>query len=290
MKRMTTRMRELLAGDEILVAPIAYDALTAKIAEGAGFKLVGIGGFALGASLSTTEPLLCLEDLVGVCRYTTAALNIPLQVDADAGFGGPLHVMRTIRQLEAAGAAAALIEDQVFPKRVRHSTGVEHTIPTEEMVQKIKAAMAARRDPDFVFIARTDSVRTEGYDAGVRRCNLYLDAGADMVFISPTNEKEARQLPRQIRGPVCIDLADDNRWARTIPSVQQCRDMGYKLVSYSSATIVTAVNAAKALMESIKTTGYSGPDQSFFTFARKYIEDTIGLDEMYKIERETVGI
>jgi 2-methylisocitrate lyase-like PEP mutase family enzyme len=290
MKRMTTLMRELMAGDEILVEPLVYDALTAKIAERVGFKLVGIGGFALGASLSTTEPLMCLEDLVRVCRYITAAINIPLKVDAGAGYGEPLHVMRTIRQLEAAGAAAAFIEDQIFPKRAHYHKGVEHTIPAEEMTQKIKAAVAARRDPDFIVIARTDSMRTEGFDSGVRRCNLYLEAGADMVFPYPNNEEEARRLPGQIKGPVCINLSDANRWGRPLPSVRECQDMGYKLVSYSTATIMTAAKAAKSLMETIKTTGLAGPDQSFFTEARKYVEDTIGLEEMYKIERDTVGI
>jgi methylisocitrate lyase len=290
MKRMTTVMRELLAGDEILVEPLVYDALTARIAERVGFKLVGIGGFALGASLSTSEPLLCLEDLVGICRYITAAINIPLKVDAGAGFGEPLHVMRTIRQLEAAGVAAVFIEDQIFPKRVHYHKGVEHTIPAEDMVLKIKAAVQARRDPDFVVIARTDTMRTEGFDSGVRRCNLYMEAGADMVFPFPNTEEEARRLPGLVKGPVCINLAEGNRWGRPIPSVQECQDMGYKLVSYSSAVILSAAKAAKALMESIKTTGYSGPDQAFFTAARKYVEDTIGLDEMYKIERETVGI
>jgi len=287
---MTTVLRGLMAGDEILVEPVVYDALTAKIAEQSGFKLVGIGGFTLGASLSTTGPLLGLENLVGVCRYITSAINIPLKVDACAGFGEPLHVMRTIRLLETAGAAAAFIDDQIYPKRVHYHKGIEHTIAAKDMVQKIKAAVAARRDPDFVFIARTGSMRTEDFNSAVRRCNLYLEAGADMVFISPNNEEEARQLPRQIKGPACINIADGNRWGRPIPSVQECQDMGYKLVSYSSAIILSAAKAAKAQMETIKTTGCAGPDQSFFTVARKYIEDTIGLEEMYKIERETVGI
>ena len=290
MEHMTTVMRELMAGDEILVEPLVYDALSAKIAEGVGLKLVGIGGYALGASLSTTEPLMCLEDLVRVCRYVTAAIKIPLTVEAGAGFGEPLHVIRTIRQLEAAGVAAAFIEDQTYPKRAHYRKGVKHTIPAEDMVLKVKAAVGARRDPDFVVIARTDSARTESFAKRIRRANLYLEAGADMVFAYPNNEEEARRLPREIKGPVCINLSDANRWGRPIPSVQECQDMGYKLVSYSSATIMTAVKAAKALMETIKTTGCSGPDQSFFTGARKYVEDTIGLEEMYKIERETVGI
>jgi 2-methylisocitrate lyase-like PEP mutase family enzyme len=290
MKRMTRILRELLAGDEILVEPVVYDALTAKIAERVGFKLVGIGGLALGASLSTPASLLCLEDLAEVCRYITAAANIPLKVDAGAGFGEPLHAMRTVRQLEAAGAAAVCIEDQIFPQRVHDRKGTEPPIPAEAMVRKIKAAVAARQDPDFVFIARTDALRTEGFDAAVRRCNLYREAGADMVFVFPANEEEARQLPKLIKGPVCIDLADGDRWESPLPSIQECQAMGYKLVSYSSATILSAAKAARSLMETIKTTGYAGPDQSFFTFARKYVEDTIGLEEMYKVERDTVGI
>ena len=288
MKRMTTVLREMLAGDEILVYPGVYDALSAKMAERAGFKLVGLGGFALGAHLGTGEPLLCLEDVVRAARYIASVLNIPLKVDADAGFGEPLHVTRTIRELEAAGVAACHIEDQIFPKRVHYHRGIEHIIPAEEMVAKIKAAVAARRDPDFVIIARTDAMRTDGYEEGVRRGNLYLEAGADMVFVFPNTVEEARRAPKDIHGPLVYLNSEGNRLGRPIFSVQEAQDMGYKMLSYAISCINVAAKAMKEMLETLKATGRTGVDQEEIITIRKYIEDTIGLDEMYRIERETV--
>lgn len=288
MKRMTTVLREMLAGDKILVYPGIYDALSAKIAERIGFKMVGLGGNALGSHLGTSEPLLCLEDLVRACRYITAAINIPLKVDADAGFGEPLHVIRTIRELEMAGVAAAHIEDQIYPKRAHYHKGIEHIIDAEEMVTKLKVAIAARRDPDFVIIARTDAMRTHNFSEGVRRANLYLEAGADMAFIFPNTVEEARQAPKEIAGPLVYLNSEGNRLGRPIFSIQELEDVGYKMVSYAVSCINVAAKAVKEMLETLKATGRTGVDQAQITMVRKYIEDTIGLEEMYKLELETV--
>lgn len=288
MKRMTTVLREMLAGDKILVYPGIYDALSAKIAERIGFKMVGLGGNALGSHLGTSEPLLCLEDLVRACRYITAAINIPLKVDADAGFGEPLHVIRTIRELEMAGVAAAHIEDQIYPKRAHYHKGIEHIIDAEEMVTKLKVAIAARRDPDFVIIARTDAMRTHNFSEGVRRANLYLEAGADMAFIFPNTVEEARQAPKEIAGPLVYLNSEGNRLGRPIFSIQELEDVGYKMVSYAVSCINVAAKGVKEMLETLKATGRTGVDQAQITMVRKYIEDTIGLEEMYKLELETV--
>ena len=288
MKRMTTVLREMLANDRILVYPGVYDALSAKIAERVGFKMVGIGGYALGAHLGISEPLMCLEDLVRACRYITAAIRIPLKVDADAGFGEPLHVMRTIRELEMAGVAAAHIEDQAYPKRVHYHNGIEHVIDAADMVAKLKAAVAARRDPDFVIIARTDAMRTHSFAEGVRRANLYLEAGADMAFVFPNTVEEARQAPKEIKGPVVYLNSDGNRLGRPIFSIRELEDMGYKMVSYAISCINVAARAVKEMLETLKATGRTGVDQEEIRLIRKYIEDTIGLEEMYQLESETV--
>ena len=288
MKRMTAVLREMLVSGKIMVYPGIYDALSAKIAERVGFKMVGLGGYALGAHLGTPEPLLCLEDLVRACRYITAAITIPLKVDADAGFGEPLHVMRTIRELESAGVAAAHIEDQIYPKRVHYHKGIEHVIDTQDMIAKLKAAAAARRDPDFVIIARTDAMRTDGFADGVRRANLYLEAGADMAFIFPNNVEEARQAPKEICGPLVYLNSDGNRLGRPIFSIQELEDMGYRMVSYAISCINVAVKANKEMLETLLATGRTGVDQKEITGIRKYIEDTIGLEEMYKLEIATV--
>ncbi len=288
MKRMTTVLREMLASDEIAVYPGIYDALSAKIAERVGFKMVGLGGYALGAHLGITEPLIGLEDLVRACRYITSLINIPLKVDADAGFGEPLHVMRTIRELESAGVAAAHLEDQIYPKRAHYHKTVEHVIDANDMVAKLKAAAAARRDPDFVIIARTDAMLTDGFAEGVRRANLYLEAGADMAFVFPNTPDEARLAPKEIHGPLVYMNSEGHRLGRPIFSIQELQDMGYKMVSYAVTGIMVAAKAVKEMLETLKSTGYTGLDQTEIKSVRKYIEDSIGLEEMYKLEMETV--
>jgi 2-methylisocitrate lyase-like PEP mutase family enzyme len=290
MKRMTTVLRELMAGEKVLVYPGVYDPLTARIAERLGFKVVGLPGNSLGSHLCTSEPLLCLPDLVRQTRYITDAINIPLKVDADAGFGEPLHVMRTIRDLEQAGAAGAQIEDQIFPKRAHYHQGLEHTTDAELMVEKIKAAVAARRDPDFVIFARTDAMLTHSFDEGVRRANLYLEAGADMAHVYPNSVEQTRLAPKEIKGPVVCGVSDGNRKGRPILSVQELSDMGYKMISFPNAAIMAVAMAVKDMLETLKATGRTGLNQAEAFDVRKYVEETIGLEEMYKIERETVGI
>ncbi len=288
MKRMTTVLRELLASENVLVYPGVYDPLTARIAEGLGFKMVGLPCNSLGSHLCTPEPILSLPDLVREARYITDAINIPLRVDADAGFGEPMHVVRTIRELERAGVAAAHIEDQIFPKRAHYHQGIEHTVEAEQMVAKLKAAVAARQDPDFVIIARTDAMLTHSFDEGVRRANLYLEAGADMAHVYPNSVEEARLAPKEINGPVSYGVSDGNRKGRPIFSVQELSAMGYKMISFPNAGIMAVAMAVKEVLETLKATGRTGLDQAEFLGVRKYVEETIGLEEMYKIEAATV--
>src|ERR1700730_12534928 len=176
MKRMTTVFREMLATPGIIHAPIAYDPLSARIAQRVGFRCLDLGGYALGASSCVPEPLLSLEEVLSATRRITAAVDIPLMVDGGAGFGDPTHVIRAVRELEHAGAASVHIEDQVYPKRVHYHKGTEHVISAEEMCEKIQYAARARRDPDFVIAARTDAMRTHDYSEGIRRARLSAQA------------------------------------------------------------------------------------------------------------------
>ena len=288
MKSMASVLRQRLAQPEILMVPGVYDPLSAKIAERTGFEAVGLGGYALGSHLCTTEPLIGLEELAQVCRYITAVLHIPLKVDAGAGFGEPLHVMRTIRELERAGVAAAHIEDQVYPKRAHYHKGIEHLISAEEMIDKIKAALQARSDPGFVIIARTDAMLTQGFAEGVRRANLYLEAGADVAFVFPNNVEEARLAPKEIHGPVAYLNSEAHRKGRPRFTAQELQEMGYKIASYALSSIMVTAQSVLELMQTIKATGASGLDQTRMKEVRQYIEDTIGLEEMYKIEGATV--
>jgi 2-methylisocitrate lyase-like PEP mutase family enzyme len=287
-KRMTTVFREMLQASGIIHAPIAYDPLTARIAEQVGFRCLDIGGYALGASSCVPEPLLSLEEVVTATRRMTAAVAIPVMVDGGAGYGDAAHVIRTVQELERAGAAAVHIEDQVYPKRIHYHKGVEHVIPAEEMCQKIRCAVRARRDPDFIIAARTDAMRTDGFAEGVRRANLYAEAGAEMVMLFPNTPEEARKAPAEVHAPLIYVNSEGNRLGRPIFAVGELETMGYKMVNDAISAITVMFKSVKELFSRLKETGRTGMDQAIFTGIRKEIEVTIGLEEYYRIEEQTV--
>ncbi len=286
--RMTSVFREMLRRPGIIHAPIAYDPLTARIAEQVGFRCLDLGGYALGASFCVPEPLLSLEEALTATRRITAAVSIPLMVDGGAGYGDPVHVIRTIQEFERAGAAALHIEDQVYPKRAHYHKGVEHLISAEDMCQKIRCAGRARRDPDFVIAARTDAMLTEGFEEAVRRANLYVEAGADMVMLFPNTAEEARKAPAAVRGPLIFVNSEGNRLGRPIFPIGDLETMGYKMVNDAISAITVVYKSVRELFENLKKTGRTGMDQETFVRIRKELEDAIGLEEYYRIEEQTV--
>ena len=288
MKRMTTVFREMLESPGIIHAPIAYDPLTARIAEQVGFRALDLGGYALGVSSCVPEPLLSLEEVLMATRRITGAVSIPLMVDGGAGYGDPVHVIRTIQELERAGAAAVHIEDQVYPKRVHYHKGLEHVIPAEEMCEKIRYAVRARRDPDFVIAARTDAMISDSFAEGIRRANMYAEAGADMVMLFPNTIEEACKAPVEVRAPLIFVNSEGNRFGRPIFSIAELETMGYKMVNDAISAIMVTFKSVKELFSRLHETGRTGMDQSVFVNVRKEVEDAIGLEEFYRIEEETV--
>jgi len=178
----TTALRRLLAEEAFIHLPVAYDALGARLIERTGFKAAYVGGFVTGGSRCTSEPLLTLDEQVRVAGDVAKAVAIPVLADAGAGFGEPLHTMRTVREFIHAGIAGVHIEDQLFPKRAHYHKYVAHVIPRKEFADKIRLACRQRdqTDKDFVIIARSDSCRFEGLDEAVARVNLAAEQGADM--------------------------------------------------------------------------------------------------------------
>jgi 2,3-dimethylmalate lyase len=182
--RTARRLRELLAGHELLLAPGAADALTARMIEETGYPIC----YFTGAGFANTQfafpdvGLVTLTEMVDQIRRVTAACQVPVIADADTGYGNPLNVIRTVREFERAGAAGLQLEDQVTPKRCGHFDG-KAVVQTTEMVRKIEAAVAAREDPDFVIVARTDAIAVEGFDAAIARARAYAAAGADVLFV-----------------------------------------------------------------------------------------------------------
>jgi 2-methylisocitrate lyase-like PEP mutase family enzyme len=282
------KFRQLLAKPGYFMAPGVWDPYTARICEALGVQCVHLGGYQMGVGTVISEPLMTLTEVAALCHYTTAAVNIPVFVDAGTGFGEPLHVMRTVRELERTGVAGCHIEDQIFPKRAHYHQGVEHVVSRQEMLDKIKAALAARTDPDFVIMARTDAMATEGFKEGVERANMCLEAGAEIVQVFPNTLEEARLAPREIKGPICFVNSEGNRLKRPVFTTKEFEDMGYKMSTNPTALLCSVTKELKRIVTHMLAVGRSGVPHDEMMVLRKECETLIGLDEYYKIERATV--
>jgi 2-methylisocitrate lyase-like PEP mutase family enzyme len=224
-----------LAGPGALVALGAHDGLTARIAERAGVEAVYHGGYALAAHHFGLPDvgLVGRAEVVESVRRMRAATGLPIIVDADTGYGSEASVWMTTRELEAAGANAVQIEDQVAPKRCGHMEGKE-VIPTAEMVLKVRAAVAARRSHETVIIARTDALQVTGLDDAIARCNAYADAGADLVFVdAPRTLEEYTTIGERCTAPGVANMTETGR-SPTIPTAD-LETMGYALIIFPSS-------------------------------------------------------
>ena len=291
MKRASTVFREMMKSPGIIDSPGVYDVTSARIAEMVGFRALGLSGNATGVSLCIPEPVLTLEDIAAVTRRITAAVKIPMIVDAGAGYGEPAHIVHTVQVFEHAGAAGIHIEDQIYPKRFHYHMGVEHTISPEEMVEKIRYAAQARRDPDFVIVARTDAMRTHNFAEGVRRANLYAEAGADMIQLFPNTVEEAKQTPKEVKAPLNYVNSEGkaSNQVRPVFSLQQLEDMGgYKMLNHPTGAILVTYKGMRDMLTHLKQTGSSGLDPDEYAVVRKEIEEKmIGLPAYYSIENAT---
>jgi 2-methylisocitrate lyase-like PEP mutase family enzyme len=251
---MTTppaRLRQLLAGPDMLVAPGAYDGITARLIEQAGFAAVYMTGAGTSAAYGLPDyGLLTLTEMAANAARITGAVALPLIADADTGYGTELNVVRTVQQHERAGTAAIHIEDQVSPKRCGHLDG-KAVVPLEEFTAKIRAAVATRRDPDFMIIARTDARSVAGFDAAIGRANAALAAGADMAFVeSPETMEEVRAVPRLVAGPCLLNMV----WGGKTPQVdlRDAQAMGYRLAILPGVLLKTVYGACDAALAALK--------------------------------------
>jgi len=291
--RMTTRLRELINRPGIVAAPGIYDPISARIAESLGFEALDLPGSALGYASGVMEPNLCLEDMAEATRRITSVVNIPVVVDVGAGFGEPAHMKRTVRLLENAGASGIHLEDQFYPKRFHYHMGQEHTIPAEEMLAKIRYAVEARRDPDFVIVGRTDAFRTVSFAEGVRRSNLLLAAGADMIMPSHvTTGEQVKQLPHEIHGPLNWTHSAGRPGEAPVFSLKELESFGgakggFKLINYVAGPIFAAFKAINEELAYLKKNG--SPALSYTTFApiEKDIQEVCGLPKYVEIENAT---
>ena len=274
--KATAKLRQMLNSDGLIVAPFVLNALHARIAESVGFDAVYMTGAGTAAERGFPDVgLLTMTEMVANAKYIANAVDIPVICDADTGYGNPLNVQRTVREYEAAGVAGVHFEDQLFPKKCGFFEG-KQVIPVEEHVQKIRAALDARTDPDFVIIARCDAYAVTGWEDTVQRCRAYIDAGADMVFVDGIKSVDDLNLYAR-------DLPDARRmYNGDLASTQDVEALGYKLMICGS-TIWLVYKQVRDSFEELKLTGKVDP-QRYGT--RWDVAGLLGLEDIYELERK----
>ncbi len=283
------RLRELLVGPDPVLAPGAYDALSARLVERAGFPAVYMTGFGVAASLAGLPDvgLLTMTEMVDQARRIVEAVGVPVIADADTGYGNPLNVIRTVRAYERAGAAAIHFEDQVAPKKCGHTEG-KLVIPSEEMAEKIRAAVAARHSEDFLIIARTDARAVEGLNAALERARRYRDAGADVLFVeAPQSEAEIEAISRAFpEVPLLFNWAEGGK---TPPlGLDRLRALGFRLIIFPISTLLAAVRAVSDVLGQIRAAGSPIPVLDHLTRFDEFLA-FIGFPEIRELERRFGG-
>jgi len=278
------RLRALLDAGRPVVAPGAYDALSARLIEHAGFDVVYMTGFGTTASLIGRPDvgLLSGAEMVDNARRIVSAVDVPVIADADTGYGNALNVLRTVQLYEQAGVAGIQLEDQVMPKKCGHMSG-KALIGTDEMVGKVRAAVSARRDPDLVLIARTDAVAVLGLEEAINRARAYAEAGADLLFVeAPTSEEDIATVAAELRdvAPLVFNWAEGGK---TPPlSHARMRELGFRLVIYPIGTLLAATAGIRSLLAGLRADGVP-PLAGLPAFAE--FADRVGRPEVQELDQ-----
>ncbi|MEV5618630.1 isocitrate lyase/PEP mutase family protein [Streptomyces bacillaris] len=256
-KRSTTRLRQMIESDGIHVAPGAYDGLTARLVEESGSELLYVSGGAIARSCGVPDiGLLSLTEVAARIEQMVDVTDLPVIADADTGFGNAVNAVRTLALYERIGVAGMHIEDQTFPKRCGHLDD-KSLVSTDEMVRKIQAVSEARTDPDFVLIARTDAIATEGLDAAIERAHAYVEAGADVIFVeAPESVEQIERIAARIPQPKLINMFHGGK-TPLVPK-ERLRELGYRLIIIPSDLQRAVITAVRRTLEAINRDGDSG--------------------------------
>jgi carboxyvinyl-carboxyphosphonate phosphorylmutase len=279
------RLAELLRSREPVLAPGAYDALTARLIEQAGFPAVYMTGFGTSASLLGRPDvgLLTMSQMVDNARRIAQAVDVPVIADADTGYGNPLNVIRTVQEYELAGVSAIHIEDQVMPKKCGHMEN-KQVIAAAAMTEKIRAAVEARTSKDFLIIARTDARAVEGLENALRRARAYREAGADILFVeAPQNEDEVAQVARAFPNePLLFNWAEGGK-TPPLP-LERLKELGYRIIIFPISALLTAAKAVRGILAEIKK---EGTPRRIFADGSSFREfnEMIGLGEIQRLEK-----
>ncbi len=279
------RLWEMLSGAEPVLAPGAYDALTARLIEEAGFEAVYMTGFGTTASLLGRPDigLLSFGEMVDNARRIVQAVRVPVIADADDGYGNPINVVRTVREYEAAGVSALHIEDQVSPKKCGHIEG-KQVIDASEMVEKIHAAVEARYSEDFVIIGRTDARAIEGMDGALERARRYREAGADVLFVeAPESEEEIATVAEAFPDvPLLFNWIESGK-TPPVP-LERLKELGYRLIIFPVSALLAATRSVQEVLAQMRAEGspISVMDEQLLPLDE--FMDFIGMREARKLE------
>ncbi|HSO62338.1 MAG TPA: isocitrate lyase/PEP mutase family protein [Desulfobacterales bacterium] len=275
-------LRRLFSDGRILPSLGVYDALSARVACHLGAPSVYVTGFgAAAARLGVPDiGLMSMSEMVEHLRCIAGAVSCPVIADADTGYGGPANVQRTVREYEAAGADVIQLEDQEWPKRCGHMEG-KRLVPAEAMVQRIQVAVAARKNPDVLIMARTDAIAVEGFDAAVRRALAYQEAGADILFVeAPRSEADMARIPQLLDRPCLANMVEGGK--TPFKTVSELKEMGYAIALFPISTLLASAMAVRKVVEAIlrdgSTHSLSGEIMTFGQF-----NELIGLETFFQL-------
>lgn len=278
---MTTALADALAGSDPVFAPLCLDPLTARLAEQVGFKFGYLSGGALGYSYAVSEALLTHTEIADVTRKLTQRSALGIIVDGGVGFGDAVHLTRAICEFEAAGACAVEFEDQVAPKRVSHHRGIEHLVDVAVMAAKIEHAVAARRDPSFLIIARSGAVKNESFPAAIARLRTYRSAGADVLMLMPENDDQYHQAREALDGPLATITSLDAK------TREQWLALGWNLIIDPFTAQVVAFAAIRSAYQQFQANGCTGTDTKSIFQTYRQLAGVAGFAGFYAIEDAT---
>ena len=282
---LRSNLKSRLVAGETIVAPGAYDPMSARVVQSLGFDTVYVGGYMSGAHLAVTEPLMTLTEQVEVAERVVKSVPLPVLCDAGAGYGDPVHTMHTVRTFERSGVSGIHIEDQVYPKRASYHAGLEHVIPIDEFLEKMRYALEARSDPNFLIIGRTDSfTAVEGdMDDAISRGNALRDLGVDVVM--PRGVRQREDLATFRAGvpdvPLLVIAGTDDI------TVQEYEELGYKVIIYATTPAIAAVDGIQRAYTNLRDTGHIGIGAADVAARRAEVEALISLPEYQAVEAAT---
>lgn len=278
------RLRTLLAQGGMVAAPGACDPFTARLIDRAGFAAVYLGGNAMGLSLAKGQPLITLTETVDYAARIARTTDLPLIVDAGAGFGSPAHVHRTVIEIESTGAAALHIDDQPYPKRPSYHRGDGGLAPVDEAVARLRVACRAKRDPDFLIIARTDALRVTGsIDEAVARGRAYAAAGIDALMVLDLEPAQVAPVRAALPGMPLVWIGGV---VPPVPNLRALESAGFAIAVYPFNTIAAIAVTVSELWMALKETGEIKQDGALLTRMRRELAEIAGMETYWRIEDE----